>query len=75
MSLCQLLALRHKVMAIPIEHHFDSHLNKHGFEILFLCNKAHLFIVNTFEILDLKQLIEQSFAALGLSAGREAVHL
>lgn len=70
MSLCQLLALREKVNSIPIEHHFDGSLNKHGFEILLLCNKEHLFVLNTLEILDLKELVENGFVALGLSAGR-----
>ena len=70
MSLCQLLALRAKVNAIPIEHHFDGNINKHGFEVLLLCNKEHLLILNTLEILDLKELVENGFVALGLSAGR-----
>lgn len=67
MSLCQLLALRHKVMSIDIEHHFDSDLNAHGFEVLMLCNKEHLFVLNTLEILDLKKLVHHSFVSLGLS--------
>jgi len=71
MSLCQLLALRHKVMNIAIEDHFDSDLNAHGFEVLMLCNKEHLFVLNTLEILDLKNLIVQSFVEIGLSAYKE----
>nr|WP_297787190.1 hypothetical protein [uncultured Allomuricauda sp.] len=67
MSLCQLLSLRHKVMNINIEDHFDSDLNSHGFEVLMLCNKAHLFILNTLEVLDLKNLIENGFMEIGLS--------
>jgi hypothetical protein len=68
MSLCQLLSLRHKVMSINIENHFDSDLNAHGFEVLMLCNKEHLFILNTLEVLDLKKLVSNSFVSLGLSA-------
>lgn len=67
MSLCQLLALRHKVINIAIEDHFDSDLNAHGFEVLMLCNKEHLFVLNTLEILDLKKLVSYSFVSLGLS--------
>lgn len=74
LSLCQLLSLRHKVLSIPIEPHFDNALNKHGFEPLLLCNKAHLFLLTTLEILDLKQLVEQGFIALGLSARKEAIN-
>lgn len=73
MSLCQLLALRHKILSISIEDHFDGDLNKHGFEILLLCNKEHLFILNTLEILDLKSLVDGSFVALGLSEKRVLV--
>ncbi|WP_318310576.1 hypothetical protein [Flagellimonas crocea] len=73
MSLCQLLSLRHKVMSIDIEAHFDSDLNSHGFEVLMLCNKEHLFILNTLEVLDLRNLVEHGFMILGLSAGSEAV--
>jgi len=73
MSLCQLLSLRHKVLSISIEDHFDGDLNKHGFEVLMLCNKEHLFVLNTLEILDLKHLVAQGFVAMGLSEEREAI--
>jgi hypothetical protein len=73
MSLCQLLSLRYKVLSISIEDHFDGDLNRHGFEVLMLCNKEHLFVLNTFEVLDLKQLVNHSFVALGLSEERETV--
>lgn len=68
LSFCQLLALRHKVMTISIESHFDSDLNKHGFETLMLCNKEHFFVLNTLEILDLRCLIDYSFSALEISS-------
>ncbi|NAY92020.1 hypothetical protein GTQ34_08820 [Muricauda sp. JGD-17] len=73
MSLCQLLSLRQKVFDISIEDHFDSDLNRHGFEVLMLCNKEHLFILNTLEVLDLKELIDQGFVALGLAAAKNVV--
>ncbi|MEE9362384.1 MAG: hypothetical protein V3U92_07295 [Cellulophaga sp.] len=63
-SFCQLLALRHKINEIVIEDHFDGELNPHGFEILTLCNKEHLFILNTLEILDLKTVVNQAFDLL-----------
>ncbi|WP_036157061.1 hypothetical protein [Maribacter forsetii] len=61
LSFCQFLALRTKVRNISIEDHFDSDLNKHGFEVLMLCNKEHLFVLNTVELLDLKSLVEYGF--------------
>lgn len=72
-SFCQLLAIRHKVLSIPIEDHFDGDLNKHGFELLQLCNKEHLFILNTLEVIDLKTLMEQGFSLLGLSVKQEVL--
>ncbi|GGW47358.1 hypothetical protein [Arenibacter certesii] len=68
LSFCQLLALRQKVNSIAIETHFDADLNKHGFELLMLCNKEHLFLLNTLEILDLKNLVCYGFALLGISS-------
>ncbi|MDC6364203.1 MULTISPECIES: hypothetical protein [Flavobacteriaceae] len=75
MSLCQLLSLRYKVLSISIEDHFDGDLNRHGFEVLMLCNKEHLFVLNTLEVLDLKQLVDHSFVALGLSEERETASI
>ncbi len=75
-SFCQLLALRQKVNAINITNHFYSSENKHGIEILTLCNKEHLFVLNTSETLDLQALIKDSFISLGLStASKKTVPL
>ncbi len=68
LSFCQLLAMRQKVNALELDTLFDADLNKHGFEILTLCNNQHLFILNIYEILDLKSLMQNTFAAMGLSA-------
>lgn len=68
LSFCQLLALRQKVNSIALEAHFDADLNKHGFEIVMLCNKEHLFLLNTLEVIDLKQLVYHGFARLGISS-------
>ncbi|HUH46780.1 MAG TPA: hypothetical protein VLZ54_06485 [Arenibacter sp.] len=70
LSFCELLALRHKINSISITDHFDSDLNKHGFEILTLCNKEHLFLLNTLEVLDLKELVSHSFFLMGISSDR-----
>lgn len=68
LSFCQLLALRQKVNSISIEAHFYTDLNKHGFELLMLCNKEHLFLLNTYEVLDLKHLVCHGFALLGIAS-------
>lgn len=63
---CELLSLRQKLWDINIESHFDGD-NPHGFEILSLCNKEHLFILNTLEVLDLKNLLTGAFIVLEIA--------
>ena len=67
LTFCQLLALRQRVLNIDLESHFkDPH--HHGFEILMLCNKEHLFIFSTLEIIDLKDLIINTFTTLEINS-------
>lgn len=66
LSLCQLLSLRHKVQKINLDSHFDKDLNYHGMEILTFCNREHLFILDTLQIIDLKQLLKGTFGMLEL---------
>lgn len=68
LSFCELLVLRNKVNAITVDSLFDSDSNPHAFEIVTLCNHQHLFIFNIYEILDLKSVIQNTFAAMGLSS-------
>lgn len=67
-SFCQLLALRQKVNSIDLNAHFDSELNFHGIEILTLCNREHILILDTLQVIDLKQLIKATFGMLELNA-------
>ncbi len=67
MSFCQLLSLRQKLINIDLETHFNGR-NLHGMEILMLCNKEHLFIFNTLEILDLKELLNKTFTTLEINS-------
>lgn len=62
MSFCQLLAFRQKVLSIDIDAHFDPEQNRHGIEILTLCNREHLFVLDTLEIIDLKMFVQGIFA-------------
>lgn len=68
LSFCQLLALRQKINAIDLNAHFDSDLNAHGIEILTLCNREHIFILDTLQIIELKELIKATFGMLELNA-------
>lgn len=67
LSFCQLLSLRTKVNAIDLESHFDNDLNAHGIEILVLCNREHILILDTYQVIDLKELIKTTFGMLELN--------
>lgn len=67
LTFCQLLALRQKVNAIDLEAHFNAN-NPHGLEILTLCNRQHLLILDTLQVLELKDLVRTSFGVLELNA-------
>ncbi|WP_339813417.1 hypothetical protein, partial [Zunongwangia profunda] len=66
-SFCQLLAFRHRLKSIDIEQHLNGN-NAHGLEILSLCNREHLFIFNTLEILDLLELLNGTFAMMEINS-------
>lgn len=67
LSSCQLLALRQKVSAIDIETHFNGH-NPSGLEILSLCNREHLLVLDTLELLELRELIRASFGLMEINS-------
>lgn len=67
-SFCQLLSLRHKIQAIDISSHFDKDLNYSGVEIITLCNREHLFIFDTLQVIDLKTLLKATFGVLELNS-------
>ncbi|MDT0675145.1 hypothetical protein [Autumnicola musiva] len=66
-SFCQLLAFRQQVKNINPKSHFNGE-NKHGFEILMLCNREHIFILDTVDILDLQELVIGTFGMLELNS-------
>lgn len=68
MSFCQLLAFRQKILNMDLDAHFDTELNRHGIEILTLCNREHLFILDTLEVIDLKMFVQGIFAMSELHA-------
>ena len=68
LSFCQLLALRQKINSIDLSAHFDRNLNAHGIEILSLCNRQHIFILDTLQVIELKELMKATFGMLELNA-------
>ena len=67
LSCCQLLALRQKVNTIDIESHFDGR-NPSGIEILSLCNRDHILVMDTHQLLELRELIRVSFGFLEMNS-------
>lgn len=68
LTFCQLLSLRQKVQKIDLDSHFNKNQNYHGMEILSLCNREHLFILDTLQVIDLKQLLKATFGMLELNS-------
>ncbi len=68
LTFCQLLSLRQKVQKIDLDSHFDKELNYNGIEILGLCNREHLFILDTLQVIDLKQLLKATFGMMELNS-------
>lgn len=68
LTFCQLLSIRQKINAINLDSHFDKDQNYNGIEILTLCNREHLFILETLQVIDLKELIKATFGVLELNS-------
>lgn len=68
LTFCQLLALRQKVKAIDLDAHFDDTRNSSGIEILSLCNREHILILETLQVVDLKDLLKATFGVMELNA-------
>lgn len=74
LTCCQLLALRNRIENMDLEAHFDDQRNPHGLEILTFCNRQHLLLLNTYEVIDLKHLMKATFDKLFYaSEGLQAV--
>lgn len=66
-TFCQLLALRQQVKKINLSAHFSGE-NENGIEILVLCNREHIFILDTSEIIDLQDLVQGTFVIMELNS-------
>ena len=66
LSFCQLLAFRTKVSRLDLSSHFSGE-NTFGTEILSLCNREHILILDTHQLIDLKQLVMVTFGMFELN--------
>lgn len=73
LSLCQLLAFREKVKKIDLNAHFYAEKNPSGLEVLLFCNREHVLILDTYQVIDLKKLIYMAFKNLSQPAFAELV--
>ena len=67
MNFCELLALRSKLQNIDITDHFYSDRNSAGLEIISLCNLKHILILETLDLINLKEIIDNAFHYQDLS--------
>ena len=61
MEFCQLLSFRHNLNQIDILEHFESHSS--NIEMVSFCDKKQFLLLNTLQILDLQNLLNQVFIA------------
>ncbi|NQX85975.1 MAG: hypothetical protein HRT67_08720 [Flavobacteriaceae bacterium] len=61
LSFCELLSFRNKIDQIDIVSHFYSDHNAFGIEIITLCNLQHLLILETSDLLKLKDIMHSIF--------------
>lgn len=60
LNFCELLKFRNRIESIPIDAHF---YNDHsGIEIVTLCNRQHLLILETIDIVSLKKIMNTFFS-------------
>lgn len=51
--------------AMDLLAHFDEQGNTSGIEILLFCNREHVLILDTYQVIDLKDFVITVFAILG----------
>lgn len=47
---------------MDLQAHFDLNQNKNGMEILCFCNREHLILLDTYQVIDLKKGIQAVFS-------------
>ncbi|MEI6865894.1 hypothetical protein [Flavicella sp.] len=62
LSFCELLAFRNKIRRIDIESHFYNDHN--GIEIISLCNLKQILILETRDVLELKDVMDTIFTPI-----------
>ncbi|GAA4274147.1 hypothetical protein U6A24_21905 [Aquimarina gracilis] len=65
-SFCQLLSLRYKAKQLSTPEHIEYMLDHHDVTLLTFCDKEHLILLDTLQVLDFTELIQGTFAMMEL---------
>ncbi|MBW1296137.1 hypothetical protein [Aquimarina litoralis] len=66
-SFCQLLSLRYKAKQLSTSEHLEYMLNHSDTTLLSFCDKKHVLLLDTLQILDFVDLINGTFAMIELN--------
>lgn len=67
-SFCQLLGLRHKAKQLSSHESLEHMLNNHDVTLLTFCDKKHMILLDTLQVLDFTELIQGTFAMMELNS-------
>ncbi|WP_160114644.1 hypothetical protein [Aquimarina sp. AU474] len=65
-SFCQLLSLRYKAKQLSSHDHLEYMLSHCDVTLLTFCDKEHVIILDTLQVLDFTELIQGTFAMIEL---------
>jgi len=66
MSFCQLLSLRHKAKQLSSNEHIEYMLAYQDVTLLTFCDREHIVLLDTLQLLDFVALIQGTFAMIEL---------
>lgn len=65
-SFCQLLSLRYKIKQLSTPEHLEYMINNCDVTLLTFCDKEHIVLLDTLQVLDFAELIQGTFVMLEL---------
>lgn len=66
-SFCQLLGLRYKIKQLSTPEHLEYMINHCDVTLLSFCDKEHIILLDTLQVLDFTELIQGTFVMLELN--------
>ncbi|MCK8520625.1 hypothetical protein M0D21_03540 [Aquimarina sp. D1M17] len=66
-SFCQLLSLRYKAKQLSTSQHLEYMVNHSDVTLLTFCDKEHMIVLDTLQVLDFTELIQATFTMLELN--------